>query len=84
MKDHLTPQPSPPSVDHLRTTLRTVVYTVVCIDMKDILKNVERYHFDDEQSKEAYSNEIYALITEGHVIYRKLFKDEMDSRNDFF
>ncbi|GFQ91408.1 hypothetical protein TNCT_290821 [Trichonephila clavata] len=27
---------------------------------------------------------MYALIAEGHVIYKKLFKEEMDNGNEFF
>ncbi|GFR25104.1 hypothetical protein TNCT_624901 [Trichonephila clavata] len=82
------PQPLPPPIDHFKSHLHTAVYAVVymniCIDMKDILKNIELYQFNDEYSKDTYCNEMYALIAEGHVIYKKLFKEEMDNGNEFF
>ncbi|GFR07730.1 hypothetical protein TNCT_486071 [Trichonephila clavata] len=51
--------------------------------MKEIIRNVERYHFTDDQKKD-YCAQIYSLIAEGHIIYRKLFQEEMDSGNNFF
>ncbi|GFR21557.1 hypothetical protein TNCT_693451 [Trichonephila clavata] len=84
----LSPQPTPPKIDYLKSNIHSVAYAVVymnvCFDMKDLIKNIERYHFADEQKKADYCAQIYALIGEGQVIYRKLFQEEMESGNNFF
>ncbi|GFY64696.1 RNA-directed DNA polymerase from mobile element jockey [Trichonephila inaurata madagascariensis] len=45
---------------------------------------IDRYHFDDETAKESSLAELHVLIAEGHVLYRKLQKQELESGNYFF
>ncbi|GFQ63991.1 hypothetical protein TNCT_201561 [Trichonephila clavata] len=82
-----TPLPPPPPIDHFRSLIHTAVYAIlclnICLDLKEIIKQIDYYFFDDE-NKIAYHKELHTLITEGHVVYKKLLKAETDTGMDFF
>ncbi|GFQ81491.1 hypothetical protein TNCT_560151 [Trichonephila clavata] len=83
-----TPLPPPPQIDHYRSLILTANYAIVCLniclDLQEIIKQIDYYYFDEENDKIAYHKELHTLIAEGHVVYKKLLKAEMNTGTDFF
>ncbi|GFQ69904.1 hypothetical protein TNCT_264561 [Trichonephila clavata] len=83
-----TPLPPPPQIDHYKSLIITANYAIVCLniclDLQDIIKQIDYYSFDEENEKMEYHKELHNLITEGHVVYKKLLKEEMNTGSNFF
>ncbi|GFQ64017.1 hypothetical protein TNCT_201731 [Trichonephila clavata] len=83
-----TPLPPPPQIDHYRDLILNANYAIVCLniclDLQEIIKHIDYYFYDEEKDKMEYHKELHKLITEGHVVYKKLLKEEMNTGSNFF
>ncbi|GFW07282.1 hypothetical protein TNCV_3694741 [Trichonephila clavipes] len=66
-----SPSPSPPDILCWKNTLNSSQYACVCmnirLDVRDLTRRIERYHFEDELAEDNYIADLNALF-EGRVV----------------
>ncbi|GFU08873.1 hypothetical protein TNCV_1317771 [Trichonephila clavipes] len=83
-----SPSPPPPTISGFKSNLincqYSILYMNIGLDIQSTARQVDLYHFDDEDAKEKYVAELNALFAESRTRFHELRRIELESGNQLF